>query len=394
MNAKKNMRFCLIFGVMLLSGCQAIGLSTAVGPSRSAIMSKQSDKFPSGIMVVDVSDSIARDIRSSEQTSSFADTLGEALPVGSVVGVGDTLEVSIWESPPAILFSPMATETRTLIGLQTSKSSSLPELLVGASGTISVPFAGEVPASGRTLRQIERDIVARLQGRANQPQVIVRLLRNATSTVTVVGDVTTTLRVPLSPRGERVLDALAQAGGTRQPINKMTVQLTRGGQVHRMPLQAIVNDPRNNVVLKPDDVVAAFYQPYSFIALGASGRSEEVPFEGTGVVLSQALGRIGGLQAGRADPKGVFLFRWEGSDWPLAKQAGPNVLPVNGKFPVIYRVDLTKPESYFAAQNFAMVNGDIVFVSNAPVAEFERFVNILASTILPIATVRNSLNVN
>ena len=129
-------------------------------------------------------------------------------------------------------------------------------------------------AAGRTLAQIERDIVGRLRGKANAPQAIVRISRNATATVTVVGEVANAARQPLTPRGERLLDALALAGGTRQPVDKMTVQLTRGDVVRTMALQEVIQNPRHNVVLQRDDIVTAIFQPFSFTVLGAAGRNE------------------------------------------------------------------------------------------------------------------------
>jgi polysaccharide export outer membrane protein len=207
----------------------------------------------------------------------------------------------------------------------------------------------------------------------------------------VLGDVATSGRVPLTPRGERLLDVLAQAGGTRQAVDRMTVQVTRGDQSVTMPLQTVVRDPRQNIVLQRDDVVTALYQPYSFTVLGAAGRNEEVRFEGVGLSLSQALGRIGGLQDMRADPKGVFLFRWEQPDRVRGLLGPQAVLPVEGPVPVIYRVDLIEPQTFFAAQNFAMKNGDVVFISNSPAADFQRFVNILASSVLPAISVSNSV---
>ena len=68
----------------------------------------------------------------------------------------------------------------------------------------------------------------------------------------------------LTPRGERLLDALAGAGGVRQPADKITIQITRAGQVVALPLDSIIRDPRQNIRLQTDDVVAAIYQPYSF----------------------------------------------------------------------------------------------------------------------------------
>jgi len=153
--------------------------------------------------------------------------------------------------------------------------------------------------------------VARLRGRAHLPQAIVRLSRNATANVTVLGDVKAPQRIPLTPRGERLLDAIAQAGGTNQALDRITIQISRGSVVQRMPAADVIRDSKQNIVLEKDDIITAFYQPYSFTVLGAAGRNDEIRFEGVGLTLSQALGRIGGLQGDRADPKGVFLFRWE-----------------------------------------------------------------------------------
>jgi polysaccharide export outer membrane protein len=195
------------------------------------------------------------------------------------------------------------------------------------------------------------------------------------------------MQVPLTPHGERVLDAISAAGGTAEPLDRMTVQLTRGDVVRRMAASDIIADPRNNVILASGDIVTASFQPYSFTVLGAAGKNEEVRFEGTGITLSQALGRVGGLQNDRADPKGVFIFRWEkpevaGGASATAAGAGPGV-------PVIYRIDMKQPETYLAAQRFQMRNGDVLYVSNSPVADLQRFVNIVASSILPFSTVRN-----
>jgi polysaccharide export outer membrane protein len=341
--------------------------------------------------VIEVTDSLARQVNVEELEGDFAANLGGATPIGTRVGVGDALEVTIWEAAPAALFG-----TTNLGGsrigseIETSRSNTLPVIEVGPSGTITIPFAGQVPAAGRTLRQIEQEIVARLTGRAHLPQAIVRIARNATLNVTVLGDVKSPQRVPLTPRGERLLDVIAQAGGTNQSLEKMTIQVTRGSVVQRMAARTVVQDPRQNIVLQSDDVVTAFYQPYSFTVLGAAGKNDEVRFEGVGLTLSQALGRIGGLQDDRADPRGVFLFRWERPELLGEMAAGlqPNA---EGRVPVIYQADMKSPDTYFAAQRFKMRDGDVMYVANSRLSDLQRFVNIVASSILPVATVRNTV---
>jgi len=337
-----------------------------------------------------VTNEVSSSLSTAEPSPGFAETIGNAQPIGTTVGVGDSLEVTIWEAPPAVLFGGGTFNTRIESSLQGSRPGTLPETMVGPSGTITVPFAGQIPAAGRTLRQIEQTIVARLHGKANQPQAIVRIARNATANVSVVGEVTTSGRFPLTPRGERLLDVIAQAGGTKQPVERMTVQVTRSDTTVTMPLQSVVRDARQNIILERDDIITALYQPNSFTVIGAAGKNEEVRFEGVGLTLSQALGRVGGLQDMRADPKGVFLFRWESAE-RVRRLVDPQVALPDGPVPVIYQVSLKQPETLFAAQNFAMKNGDVMFIANSPSADFQRFVNILASTVLPALAVTNTV---
>ncbi|WP_240309384.1 MULTISPECIES: polysaccharide biosynthesis/export family protein [Sphingomonas] len=376
----------------LLSGCQSLGISTAVGPTRREVLASSRDLTIPGLQIIPVTTASAAQLSSVEPQQRFSDIFGNARPIGTIVGVGDVVEVTIWEAPPAVLFGGAPVSTRIGNDVQGSRPGTLPELMVGPNGTISVPFAGEVPAAGRSLEQIQRTIVARLHGKANAPQAIVRITRNATANVSVVGEVAQSGRVPLTPKGERLLDVIAAAGGTRQPIERITVQLARDDRTATMPLQAVVQDSRQNIILQKDDVLTLLYQPYSFTVLGAAGKNEEIRFEQTGLTLSQALGRTAGLQDQRADSRGVFIFRFE----PVERLRGltTSALPATGRVPVIYRVDLKNPETYFAAQRFAMKDGDVMYVANSPAAEFQRFVNTIASTVLPGVSVLNTVRAN
>ena len=366
-----------------LAGCQTIG------PSRGAVEDSAAEAAIPGLQIIDLNEQAALTPDSTAlHPDTFAQALGGAEPVGTKVGIGDTLEVTIWEASPPALFGTPNLDPAIGVPIEGSRPNTFPGFMVGPSGSISIPFAGEVPVAGRTTAEIQRDIVRRLQGRAHLPQVIVRVVQNVTSTVSVLGDVKQPKQVSLTPHGERVLDAIAQAGGTNQALDRMTVQITRGDIVRRMAAKDIIADPSNNVVLESGDVVTVSYQPYSFTVLGAAGKNEEVPFEGVGITLSQALGRVGGLNADQADPKGVFIFRWEKpSPGPGLAVAGQ--VNETGATPVIYRVDMQQPQTYLAAQKFAMRDGDVLYVSNSSVAELRRFIGVIASSMVPFATVRN-----
>jgi polysaccharide export outer membrane protein len=368
----------IVFGCAFLASCQSFG------PGREAIGSATSvptETGPAAIKIVRVNNSAAYQLPPTPVIRTFATALAGIQPVGTVVDIGDAIEVTVWEAPPATLFGGPTAESRFSAAISTARATVLPEMVVGPEGSISVPFAGAIRARGRTLREIEEDIVNRLRGRANAPQVLARLARNAATTVTVVGEVNQSARVPLTPRGERILDALAQVGGVKPPVNLSTIQITRDGASYRMPLSEVIERSENNVVLAKDDVVTVLFQPYSFTVLGAAGRNDEIRFEAFGITLSQALGRIGGLQDGRANPRGVFLFRW-----------GNRTNPVRPSEPLIYSFDLKDPAVYFLAQQFQMKDGDLIYVTNSPVAELQRFVGLISQTILPVATVSTVIN--
>ncbi|WP_336966371.1 polysaccharide biosynthesis/export family protein [Sphingobium aquiterrae] len=382
----------VVASALALGGCAAMSAS---GPTTGQIEKFSKDASSYGIRVIDVTEVVARRVSEAGRPKLFSDTLGDAMPVGAQLAPGDQLDITVWEAPPASLFGATGLETRSTGGLnQASKVTALPEQMIDSTGRINVPFAGSVQAAGRTPREIEADITNRLRYKAHLPQVQVRLIRNATADVTVVGEVAQSLRMPLSPKGERLLDALAAAGGLRQPLGKTSVQVTRGNVVQVLPMDTVVRDPRQNIVLKSGDVVTALFQPYSFTVLGAAVRNEEVNFEAQGITLSQALGRVGGLQDSRANARGIFIFRLENPQAVDATALAAGPLTPEGKVPVIYRINLKDPATFFIAQSFPIRDDDVLYISNAPLADFQKFVGIVSSLVFPVLSVENSLNNN
>lgn len=330
---------------------------------------------------MDIDAGVARQLLGQRRFKLFSETLGQAR-ASADIGRGDTLEVFIWESPPATLFGGGVSDPRAP---STARATALPEQMVDRDGLISVPFAGRIMAAGKTPLAVETEIQRRLKGKANQPEVLVRVMRNASATVTVVGEVATSTRMPLTASGERLLDALAAAGGVRQPVSKMTLQVTRGSQYQSLPLDLVIRDPAQNVPLQPGDVVTAMFQPLSFTALGATGRNEEIPFEAQGITLAQALARAGGLIDSRSSAEGVFIFRLE-QPQALAWPRQPVATTPEGLVPVVYRINLRDPASFFVMQSFPISHQDVLYVSNAPAAELQKFLNLVFSVAYPVLT--------
>ncbi|MGF6811221.1 polysaccharide export outer membrane protein [Paraburkholderia sp. Clong3] len=378
--------------VLTLSGCATFpGWMPSSGASREQVLEQHDSGRVEGIQVVDVNDALARKLANAKQLGRFSNIFTSGTANIYVIGPGDVIDVTIWEAPPAILFGSLTPAT-SIAAITPSGSTGvpLPPQMVDADGTISVPFAGRVFVKGLTIEQIEASILRQLKGKANQPQVLVSLAKNNASNVTVIGEVNDSKMMPLTPRGERLLDALAFAGGGKQTISHMAIRLSRGNVTATMPLDSVIRDPHQNVPLRPGDVVTALYQPETFSVLGATGKNEEIPLEAQGISLAQALARSGGLSDSRADARGVFVFRFE--DAKLVDRKDASVQPVNGTVPVVYEINLRDPASFFVTQNFPIQNHDLIYVSNSPGAEFSKFLSYITMVAYPAATITYDMN--
>src|SRR5262245_55851457 len=182
------------------------------------------------------------------------------------VGVGDVVQVTVFESSAGGLFIPAEA------GVRPGNFVTFPTQLVDRSGQITVPFAGDVQAAGRSLTAIQKDIEARLQNRAIEPQVIVSLVEQNATEVAVVGDVlngANKFRVRF--HGDRVLDMVSKAGGLRFPGYELFVTLQRNGKRATVYFPNLVNNPVENIFVNPGDTIYVFREQQKFVAVGALG---------------------------------------------------------------------------------------------------------------------------
>ena len=386
---KQTFKFTLSMSILamtiLLSGCQTLTKwQPSSGPTKKVIENQVSTEN-SGLTIIDIDNRIAFLTSQSIPVRRFSDFYKSSSTFNNTISAGDVVDVSIWEAPPALLFGTAS----DISGLSGSKEVKLPEQMVDNKGQITIPFVGKISVSGKTPEQVQVMIVKGLTKKANNPSAVVRIAKNNSADVTIVGEVTNSTRMPLTGKAERILDALAAAGGTKHPSSRISVQLNRRGQSVEMPFDAIIKDPRQNVILQKGDVVSVNYQTKSFTVLGATAKNTEIDFEAGGISLMQALARSGGLDDNRADARGVFIFRQESANilTPEQRAALPMQLQYASEVPVIYRLNLKEPINYIVAQNFAIKDKDLIYVSNAPGVEFRKFISLVAQGMYIVNTV-------
>jgi polysaccharide export outer membrane protein len=318
-------------------------------------------------------------------TPQTVDTLEQVEPRGLVgaftdrrppaelkYGVGDVLSVTIFEAAAGGLFIPAEA------GVRPGNYVTLPDQAIDNNGNISVPYAGQIKASGQTALQVQNAIVAAIRNRAIEPQVTVTLTHQNTNLVSVIGEVNLPTRYGASASGaqDRITDAITRAGGIKDQGWATWVMLERSGKRATVPFENLVGDPANNIYVQPGDRIYVYQDQQKFIALGASGLSGEFNFDNWRINLAEAVGKAGGLIDNQADPASVFLYRREPRD--VAEKLGVNVTKfATATVPVIFSVNFRDPGGFFLASRTQMRNGDIIFVSNARSVEVTKFLNYL-----------------
>jgi len=363
-----------------MAGCSYIPTS---GPSADDIVQQAAPEAAPQYELVDINAAVV-DLLRQRGPDSFQARFSDYRPsVEPRIGIGDTVSVTIWEASAGGLFSAPLVADKFATG---SKSATIPEQVVGRDGAITVPYAGRVHVAGRTTRDVQTIVEKALEGKAIQPQVLINVARSVSNTVTVTGEVVSGARVPLSVRGDRIMDVIAEAGGIRAPVNETYVQLSRGAATVRVALTRVASDPRENIYLRPDDVLTLIRDPQTFIAYGATGRNAEIPFDAEGLSLSQALAKAGGLLDQRSDAAGVFVVRYEPASVVRMLRPGSPFIGAGRMIPVVYRLNMHDGNSLFVAQNFRMLNRDFLYVSNAGLTDIQKVMGIFDMALAPAAS--------
>src|SRR5882724_12173116 len=152
-------------GVVLLAGCS---LMPTTGPSSIDIDAGQSPTVPYALVKLTAETvSIISRYEPRGLAGVFPD---KALPPTRIrFGIGDVVSVTIFEAAAGGLFIP------TEAGVQPGNFVTIPDQSVDNDGFITVPYAGQIKANGRTALDIQRAIIEKIGNRAIEPQAVVSM---------------------------------------------------------------------------------------------------------------------------------------------------------------------------------------------------------------------------
>lgn len=362
--------------VVAVAGCTATPRSgpsdLAVVASAKATISRADNKVGVDYVLVDLNKDILPyfNFDPPKSLSSFGVAPGGGGVPDLPLGIGDVVSVTIFEAQAGGLFIPADAGSRA------GNFVTIPDQTVDRTGAISVPYAGRVKVAGRTSDMVKTEIESLLSNRAIEPQVVLTTVKSRSSQVAVLGDVNSPTKIEISQAGERVLDAIAEAGGLSSPGIETYITLQRRGREATVLFDTLIKNPAENIYVAPGDTIYANRERRTFLAFGATGASGRFDFGESNLTLGEALGKAGGLLDDRADPSTVFIYRSEARD-TLAK-IGVDVAKFEGKeIPVVFHANLRDPAAYFVTQKFPMNDKDILYISNASSVELTKVLSVI-----------------
>jgi polysaccharide export outer membrane protein len=371
---------------MFAAGC---GLISADGPNAIAVKASATWNGPPYGLVY-LTPRIVN-ILAEYGPATLSAVFGDNRPPPEIkLGIGDVVSVSIFEAAAGGLYIPAEA------GVRPGNFVALPNQQIDSHGNIFVPYAGQIPAAGKTVAQVDQEIVDRVKNRAIEPQAVVALVTQNSSLITVIGEIngattaSPTGRVVPQPSGERLLDVITRAGGLKDQGQDTWVVLERQGRRASAPFGSLIYEPGNNIWAWPNDTIYLYKEPQTFLAFGATGLQGQFPFSaGTAssawrMTLAEAVAAAGGLLDLVADPGSVFLYRREPRE--LAELLGVDCSKMDGPtVPIVYGVSFADPAGYFLATRVQMRNKDVIFAANAQQVEITKFANFL-NTLISVPT--------
>ncbi len=277
------------------------------------------------------------------------------------VGVGDVLSITVWDHPELTLPA----------GPQRSQLES--GSWVNADGRIFYPYIGQLAVAGESIVNIQQDLTEMLAEFIPDPQVEVKVAAFNSQKVVITGAITQPGSLPVTNLPLSLIEAVNAVGGLRDGADARQVTVRRGGQNYYVDLQAFLENGRsvNNPLLRGGDIVNVPNMENNVAyVLGQISSPGPVDLGARGINLTDAISRQGGLVEGRANAKGIFVFRDQGSGI------------------AVFQLDAATPLAFVLATEFTLHPQDVVYIVSDPAAKWNSIIERLLPSISAIRAVQ------
>lgn len=352
----------LMASVALVSSC---GLPRS-GPNKREILAGSVER-KGDAHIVTVTPAVSQ-ATAMQPSFGFSEAFRKAGVIGSdVISAGDTLGITVFEN----------VKDDPLLGNTGQRVTPLQEIQVDGQGFIYIPYAGRIKAAGQTPEGLRQAITRQLEDQTPDPQITVTRLAGDGATVSISGQAAANGVYPIEAPTRTLATMLARSGGVAIDPGIAIVRVTRGAHTGKIWLKDLYENPALDIALRPGDKIVIEQDSRSFIALGATGSQNLVPFESETMSALEAIATVGGLSTNSADPTGVFVLREESEAVANAVLGRADLI---GDQRIVYVLDLTEPTGLFEARDFQIRDGDTLYVTEAPFVQWQKTLGAITGT--------------
>ncbi|WP_434718056.1 polysaccharide biosynthesis/export family protein [Paraburkholderia sp. A1BS-2L] len=285
------------------------------------------------------------------------------VPPPYTVGVGDVLQIVVWDHPElsaALGGTPAQNTTRP--------GDPIAGFVVDQSGDLTFPYAGTLHVAGLRTEDVQKRLSAALGKYFVKPQVTVRMASYRAHDIYVDGEVHAPGVVAVNDVPMSLYEAIARAGGFSDSADQSALVLVRGGVSHPINLTQMLASGLNpsRLYLRSGDRLRIVARDENDVyVMGEVNKPVSAIPNRTGrITLADALSQAGSVNASTADAAQMFVVRGA----------------LNGT-PQVFHLDGRSPVAMLVAKEFDLQPKDVVYVDGNGLVRFSRVLSLLLPAI-------------
>lgn len=308
-----------------------------------------------------ISPSLLAELKASEPAAQTNKQLDQKIgDYAYSIGRGDILNITVWDHP------------ELTIPAGQFRSAGESGNVVHSDGSIFYPYIGKVYVINKTASEVRDLITEKLSKYIESPQIDVSVAAYRSQRTFITGAVNVPSVLPITDVPLTLLDALNLSGGMANDADWRSVVLT--SETSEGPLDQSLNlyalyqkgDMSQNRLLAHNDILhIPRNDSLKVFVMGEVENPSTLRMDRTYMTLAEAVNNAGGFKEGSANASGVFVLRGSDQQDMLVD---------------VFQLDASEGAMLILSTQFELQPLDIVYVTSAPVARWNRVISQLLPT--------------